>query len=81
MLLPELNPDEKMINKLIAESESGSLNWLKDRDSGDIYYWPADSNWISHSVMAEFLQLENIEHGIMSKTDFNNSYQKQQLSG
>ena len=80
MFLPELNPDDKMINQLIDESESGSLNWLKDVDSGDIYYWLADSNWITHSVMADFLQLDNVEHGMVSKSGSGDIIQQQQLT-
>jgi len=63
MLLPALNPDESKIKALIEEAENGVVNWIKDLETGDYYYWPADSLWISHFVMADSLKIKEYDKG------------------
>ena len=39
------NPDQQKINELISQSEQKAAKWLKDLDTGELWYWPA--GWIS----------------------------------
>ena len=62
-MLPSLNPDQQKINELIQKSEMKAAKWLKNLDSGDLWYWPAD--WTSHHDMAIELHIKNYEKGIV----------------
>ena len=69
MLLPIRNPNNEQIKVIFSETENGSLNWLKDSINGDLYYWPADSSWLSHKVMADSLSIHEYEKGTLTTVD------------
>ena len=69
MLLPILNPDTDKIRELLTLSENCAVKWVKDLETGDMYYWSDDSEWITHSVMAETLHIENYTKGVLTESD------------
>lgn len=62
-MLPILNPDELKIKSLIERSELQAAKWLKDLETGDVWYWPAD--WVTHATMATILKIEDYDKGIV----------------
>lgn len=56
------NPNQSKIAELIAQSEMQAVKWLKDLETGDMYYWPAD--WVQHASVANELKLKHWEKGI-----------------
>ena len=56
------NPSLEVINELIQHSEMKAAKWLKDLDTDDLWYWPAD--WKSHHDMSVELEITNYEKGI-----------------
>ena len=69
MLLPTLNPDADKIRELLSQSENCTVKWLEDLETGDMYYWPADSDWVTHSVMVEALHLKDFDKGVLTESD------------
>ena len=59
---PILNPGREKINELIQLSEQKAVKWLKDLDTGNLWYWPA--SWVTHSRMAAELGIKDYEKGI-----------------
>ncbi len=59
------NPTTEKIAELIEQSEMKAAKWLKDLESGDLYYWPAD--WVQHASVAADLKLKDWEKGISVK--------------
>ena len=57
------NPDKKKLAELFAASEYGAAKWLKDLDTGETYYWPADE--LPHKRMAEVLQVDRYDKGVV----------------
>ncbi len=68
-MLPIPNPNNEQIKAIFSETENGSLNWLKDSINGDLYYWPTDSSWLSHEVIANFLSLREYKKGTLTSAD------------
>ena len=40
------NPDANKVKTIIDNSEQKAAKWLKDLDTNEFWYWPAD--WQSH---------------------------------
>ena len=64
MMTPEKNPTDDRIKEIIALSEHRAAKWLKDLETGDLWYWPAD--WTTHSKKAEELQVQDYDKGIVT---------------
>jgi len=62
-MIASKNPPQDKISELIQQSEQKAAKWLKDLDTGDLWYWPA-ADWTSHHDMAKTLHIENYEKGI-----------------
>jgi len=60
---PILNPDKDKIQELINLSEQKAAKWLKDLDTGDLWYWPA--SWVIHANVAAKLKIKHYDKGIM----------------
>lgn len=56
------NPSQEKVAELIEQSEMKAAKWLKDLETGDLFYWPAD--WNEHSRIAETLQIKVYKKGI-----------------
>ena len=58
------NPSPEEIQELISQSDQKAAKWLKNLDTGDLWYWPAD--WTTHAQMAGELGIEDYEKGIVA---------------
>lgn len=56
------NPSPEQISRLIALSKHKAAKWIKDLDTGDTWYWPADDTF--HASVAKFVHVTNYEKGI-----------------
>lgn len=56
------NPSEEKIQELIQQSEMKAANWLRDLETDDLFYWPADR--AQHASVASELALVNWEKGV-----------------
>jgi hypothetical protein len=56
------NPTDTAIRQIIAMSEHRAAKWLKNKDTGDIYYWPAEE--AQHAEIAKLMQVTNWEKGV-----------------
>ncbi len=56
------NPDNQKLNELFAASEYDAASWIKDLDTGEIYYWPASD--MPHKRMAKVLSVDRYEKGV-----------------
>jgi len=63
-MLPLRNPNQEEIDELIQKSDQKAAKWLKDLDTDELWYWPAD--WTSHHDMAIELHIKNYEKGIVT---------------
>jgi len=57
------NPDDRKLAELFAASEYDSANWIKDLDTGETYYWPA--NDLPYERMAKVLSIDRYAKGVM----------------
>ena len=60
---PILNPNKEKIQELIQLSDQKAAKWLKDLDTGNLWYWPA--SWVVHANMASKLRIKDYEKGIV----------------
>ena len=60
---PVFNPDKEKISELINLSEQKAAKWLKDLDTGNLWYWPA--SWVTHANVAAELGIKDYEKGIV----------------
>lgn len=61
-MLISKNPNNKKIAELCGLSKHNAAKWIKDNETGDIYYWPAGE--LQHVEMAKELHIETFEKGI-----------------
>gem|GEM_PF-2937979 len=59
---PVLNPDNEKISELISLSEQKAVKWIKDLDTGDLWYWPA--SWATHANIAAELNIKDYDKGV-----------------
>jgi len=57
------DPDEKKLAELFAASEYDAASWIKDLDTGEIYYWPTSD--LTHQRMAKVLSIARYEKGTL----------------
>jgi len=61
MLLKQ-NPTQEEIAEIINGSEHKAAKWLKDKKTGDIWYWPAEQSF--HASVAQSQGVEDYEKGM-----------------
>jgi len=57
------NPDDRKLAELFAASEYDAASWIKDLDTGETYYWPA--NDLPYKRMAKVLSIDRYAKGVM----------------
>jgi hypothetical protein len=57
------NPTKEQIAMLIKMDVQGAAKWLKDPDTGNIYYWSAGNH--QHMEVAYWLKLRGYTKGIV----------------
>jgi len=60
---PVLNPDIVKINELISLSDQKAAKWIKELDTGNLWYWPA--SWVTHANIAAELNIKDYDKGIV----------------
>ena len=61
-MILSLNPSEEKIQELISLSKDKAARWLKDNETGDVWYWPSDG--AIHKEMQDALGITDYEKGI-----------------
>ena len=61
------NPSDTQIAEIIARSERKAAKWVKDLETGDIYYWEAEKSF--HKQMADSLNITVSEKGLAVMND------------
>lgn len=56
------NPTPEKIRELIELSKSDAAKWIKNNETGETWYWPADESF--HANMAKILHVTDYEKGI-----------------
>lgn len=60
-VLPTRNPTDSAIAEIITRSEHKAAKWIKDLDTGDIYYWEAEKAF--HQQIADTLHIGHFDKG------------------
>lgn len=61
------NPPTEGIHRIIAASLHKAAKWLKDSDTGDVWYWPAEE--ANHSDVAKVFGVSKYTKGISIPTE------------
>lgn len=61
-MLLACNPSEEEIKRIIASSEQRAAKWIKDKATGERWFWPAEA--AQHKSIAASVGIEDYEKGI-----------------
>lgn len=61
-MIPAKNPTDAQISVIISRSEHQAAKWLKDLDTGDLYFWEAEKAF--HKHIADSLHISSFDKGI-----------------
>ncbi len=56
------NPSNEKIAEIIATSTEKAAKWIKDLETNDFWYWPAEK--AIHAQMASLLSIPRYEKGL-----------------
>lgn len=56
------NPTPETLERLIRESQHKAAKWIKDDETGETWYWPAEMS--QHAKMAEHLGITKYTKGL-----------------
>ncbi len=58
----EMNARKDRVKELCNSSSHNAAKWIKDNETGNVYYWPSDQ--ATHAEMAESFKITNYTKGI-----------------
>jgi len=61
-MLLALNPSPAKVTKLCSLSKYNAAKWLKDNETGNLWFWPAGE--VLHAKVAEGLKISDYEKGV-----------------
>jgi hypothetical protein len=62
MMLLLHNPTPERLSQLIRDSQHRAAKWIKDEDTGELWYWPAEA--AQHARMAALLSVTRYSKGM-----------------
>lgn len=61
-MLLSCNPPPEGIKRIIEASDHHAAKWIKDKSTGEIWYWPAEA--AQHASIAKSVGITDYEKGI-----------------